>query len=371
MTRIFLLDIDGVLLEPRGYRAALRGTIHRFTDSHLEVEEETLEELERRGISSEWDMAPLLLAAYWAEILSRQPIPDLPSDVASAASAISRQRTADVSRGFVVPEFALVSGQYPATTAFRAGSFPSIPNGLRRNLLTETRNVHLSRTTRTFQQFTLGSRQYAETYGLPAEFESESLLRSHDTSNIDDKIRAVLRKSGHLAAITSRPSRPPRELAQSSVGYAPEAELALELVGMADIPLVAFGKLEYLAAREGLDPAALVKPSPFQALAGVLAAWTGQEWSSLQAADHWRRTGSLNGLFGRLPKTFEIIVVEDTMGGIHAVRAAAGILRSAGLEVGVRAIGLTSGSPAKASAFECAGVRHSRDWQALIDDLGL
>lgn len=372
MIRIILLDVDGVLVQPAGYRAALRATVNYFIEPQLDIQEETLTELEKRGISSEWDMSPLLLASYWNELLSRQPMPDLPSEVSSAAIEINRRRNVDVPTHLSIPKFSLIPGQYPAESAFNAGCFASIPYDLRRNLLTETRNVRKSDTMRLFQHFTLGSRQYTEAYDLPPEFEAESFLLIHDISNINDEIRAKLCKSNnYLAAFTSRPSRPPREIVGSILGYAPEAELALELSGLSNIPLIAFGKLEYLAAQYGLDPATLVKPSPVQALAAVLAAWTGDEWISLQAANQWRETGLSHGIFNQLPKSFELIVVEDTIGGIHSVRSAGEILKKAGLDVQVRAIGLTSGHSTKASAFEQAGVQYFQDWESLIKGIGL
>ena len=372
MTRIILLDVDGVLVRPGGYRAALRATVNHFLDSYFDMDEETLAELERRGISSEWDMAPLLLASYFNSILLQQPMQNLPDDVSAAAREMNRQRQVAAPTHVSIPQFDLVAGQYPAETAFHAGCFSEIPHGFRKNLLTQTRNVHASDTIRVFQHFTLGSKKFAATYHLPAEFETESFLLAHDTSNINDEIRSKLRQRDHrLVAFTARPSGPPCEVAESTVGYAPEAELALELVNLQDIPLIAFGKLEYIAAQHQLDPAALVKPSPFQALAGTLAAWTGEELSALQAAYDWHRTGALSGRFSELPKSFELIVVEDTMGGIRSARAAGEMLQRAGLEVNIRAVGLTSGNSAKASAFERAGVRYFQDWASLIIEGGL
>ena len=372
MIKIILLDVDGVLVQPAGYRAALRATVNYFIEPPLDIREETLTNLEKRGISSEWDMSPLLLASYWTEILSRQPMQNLSSDVSSAAIEINHQRKVAVPAPLFIPEFPLVPGQYPAEAALEAGCFASIPYDLRRNLLTETRNVRKSHTMRIFQHFTLGSKQFIETYDLPAEFETESFLLMHDISNINDEIRAELCQSNHhLAAFTSRPSGPPCEIVGSTLGYAPEAELALELVGLSDIPLIAFGKLEYLASQYGLDPASLVKPSPVQALAAVLAAWTREEWAALQAANRWRETGSLEGTFEPLPRAFELIAVEDTMGGIHSVRAAGEILKEVGFDVDFQAAGLTSGNSAKASAFEDAGVQYFQDWDSLMKEIGL
>jgi|GEM_PF-4800065 len=318
MTKIILLDIDGVLMHPGGYRAALRATVNHLIEPPLYIPKE--------GSPAPW----------------------------------------------FIPEFSLIPGQYPAETAMQAGCFASIPDGLRKNLLTETRNIYKSCTMRVFQQFTLGSENFTKTYNLRADFETESVLLTFDRANINEDIRGkLLQPNHHLAVLTSRPSLPPREVAGSALGFAPEAELALELIGLSNIPLMAFGKLEYLASQYGLEPAALVKPSPFQSLAAVLAAWTGEEWPSLQAANQWRETGQLNGSFDRLPKTFELIVVEDTMGGIFSARSAGEILKKAGFDVSVRAIGLTSGNTAKASAFRDASVQYFQDWESLIEEVGL
>jgi len=363
MNRIILLDIDGVLVQPLGYRAALRATVQRFIGNY-HIEEDLLTDLEKRGISSEWDMAPLIVAAFWDDVLSRDPINDFSVDVTIAARQFQNK---GLSNKLLIPEFDLVIGQYPAETAFRAGYFAHIPEALKKNLLMDSRNVHKSATMRTFQHFTLGSKKFEETYQLPAEFEAESFLLTEDKANISkENIERLKRPNQFLSAFTARPSGVPRELTESNVGYAPEAELALELVGLADIPLMAFGKLEYIAAQHGLDPATLIKPSPFQALAGILAAWTKDELSALQAAYDWHNKGSLNGCFNDLPKSFELIVVEDTMGGIRSVRAAGGILQKAGFDVTLKAYGLTSGISAKKLAFDQAGESHFETWNELI-----
>jgi hypothetical protein len=48
MIRILLLDADGVMVQPAGYRAALRSTVNYFIGPPLALEEESLTELERR-----------------------------------------------------------------------------------------------------------------------------------------------------------------------------------------------------------------------------------------------------------------------------------------------------------------------------------
>jgi len=367
MKRIILLDVDGVLVQPGGYRAALRATVKRFIGD-FKIEEDLLTEFERRGISSEWDMSPLIIAAYWEDLFSHRYIDPLSADVKVAAHNLkSLSQLWAEPELLSIPEFELVAGQYPAETAFHAGCFRSIPEELRKNLLLDTRSIQKSATMQTFQHFTLGSKTYSETYQLSAEFDAESSLLAVDRSNISDEIRERLyHPDHHLAAFTARPSGIPVGINESSLGYAPEAELALDLVGMKDIPLMAFGKLEYIATQHGLMPSTLVKPSPFQALAATLAAWTRDELSALHAAYDWHRAGKLNGKFAELPKDFELIVVEDTMGGIRSVRTAGEIFRQAGFDVTVRTLGLTSGISAKAAAFDAAAVPHFENWEQLI-----
>lgn len=377
MKKVILLDIDGVLVHHGGYRAALHATLNHFASlmglSHFDFPEEKLAELEKRRIFSEWDMVPLLLAALWNDILSQYPNLSLPTNLSSAAIETGRNINGYVPRELVIPEFELITGLYPAESALQNKCFPFIPIDLRTNILSQSRNVNFSHTMRLFQHYSLGSRVFNETYNLPAEVETESFLLTHDRSNIDDAIRAKLcQPDVYLAGLTARPSALPREVVDHShVGYAPEAELALELVGLANIPLIGFGKLEYLAAQRGLDAGALIKPSPVHALAATVAAFTGNEWAGLRSAGDWVQTKKLNGVFADLPREFELFVVEDTLGGIRSTQAAGEILQQAGFDVTVHALGLTSGSASKIEAFTQAGVRHFENWNILIKEVGL
>ena len=376
MATVLLLDIDGVLVSPGGYRAALHATLNYFVNlmglARFEFPEEKLAGFERRGITSEWDMVPLLLAVLWNDILSHTAIANLPADVSPAAIEIGYHLNGYQPSDLIIPEFKLVAGQYPADTALHNGFFPFIPEPLRTNLLHRSRDVRFSQTMRVFQHFTLGSETFIRTYNLPAEVETESLLHKYDKSNINDAIREKLCQPGiYLTAFTARPSAPPREVEAPPLGYAPEAEIALDLVGLSGIPLISFGKLQYLGEQRGYDPEVLLKPSPVQALAGIAAALTGYEWATLQAACDWYETGQLKGVLTELPRSLEVTIVEDTLGGVRSVQAAGEILQKAGLNVTVHAYGLTSGSAVKSVAFEQVGVPYFDNWGALIDQLGL
>jgi hypothetical protein len=372
MTTVLLLDIDGVLVKPGGYRTAVRAAVNYFVNlmglPDFEIPEEKIAWLESHGITSEWDMVPLLIATLWEDVLSRHPLPNLPSDVSLAAIQIGKYLNGYESFEWHIPDFELVPGQCPADTALKSGLFSSIPKDLRTNLLHGSRDVHFSQTLRTFQQFTLGSEVFTQTYNLPADFVTESFLYKYDRSKIDNAIREKLRQTGvHLTAFTARPSAPPREVQAPALGYSPEAEIALDLVGLTDIPMISFGKLQYLGKQRGYDPEIFLKPSPVQALAAIAAALTGNEWSSLQAACDWYETGQLTGFLAELPQSFEVSVVEDTLGGVRSLWAAGEILKKTGFDVTVRAYGLTSGSAIKSAAFEGAGVPYFKNWETLID----
>jgi hypothetical protein len=375
MTKIILLDIDGVLVHPGGYRAALRAAFNYFSSlmglPHIDIPEEKITELEKRGISSEWDMVPLLLASLWTDILFHRPKLNPPADLFSASVEISQHINGYVPGELFIPEFALVPGQYPAESALQSGCFSSIPMELRKNILVGSRDVHYSHSTRLFQHYSLGSQRFSSTYEMPMEVETESFLLTYDRSNIDEAIRAKLRQPGtYLSAFTARPSAPPREITGSHLGYAPEAELALELVGLPDIPLIAFRKLQYLASQHGINPVVLLKPSPVQALAAITAAMTGDEWAALQSACDWYQTGRLNSVLTKLPQSFELIVVEDTLGGIRSTQSAGEILQKAGLDITIRPLGLASSSPAQ-SAFKQANVKYYENWNSLIIGINL
>lgn len=376
MKKVILLDVDGVLVTPGGYRAALHATLNHFATlmgaPHFNFHEEKIAELEKRGIFSEWDMVPVLLGAAWDAILAKVGNENLPSDLKSAAIEIGRRMNGYISENLVIPDFEILPNVYPTESALQQGCFPHLPEALRRNLLHDSRNVHFSQTTRLFQHFSLGSRVFSEAYNLPAEVETESFLQTHDTSNLTDKTLAKLQQPNiHLASITARPSAPPKDVTTSHIGYAPEAEAALELVGLADIPLIGYGRLEYYEKQHGVAAASLLKPSPVQSLAAVAAAFTSSEWSSIQAAAEWQASGRLNSIFSSLPREFELIVVEDTMGGIRSTQMAGDVLQKNGFDVKVHALGLTSGSAAKAEAFDKAGVVHFETWETLIAAVGL
>lgn len=379
-TNILLFDIDDVLVQPLGYRTALRATITYvaermgFRDIALPWGD-LIAWFETRRITSEWDMIALTLTILLDDLVARQPNLELPDHLPQALEFLcdrdgcSFPQNLDFRKPIDAIAAKIQPGQFPSETALRL-SQPAMDGDIRSDqrrapfphlyghpllvdLLGETRNVERSLTTRLFQHYCLGSETFAQTYVRTPELETTSYLIQHDRPNLSPQMRQLLleRIADHAikaAAYTMRPSLPPREITGPHPGYSPEAEMALKLVGLPDLPLIAFGRVRWLADRTGAHPEAYLKPSPVQATAALLAALSGNERQSLEAAlDTQRMHTFLSGL----NQPLYVHVFEDSAGGIEAVHRAAQAIHEAGVRTSVHAWGIAS-HPQKAAALE-------------------
>ncbi|MCX8062547.1 MAG: hypothetical protein N3D16_08195, partial [Anaerolineales bacterium] len=360
MKRFLLLDIDGVLVRPLGYRAALRASVATFAEwmgfSDFQVEEGVIGDLEARGISSEFDMLPLLVGAVLQAVLSEVEIANLPEDLVEAAKYISAAHPLPP-EAIHVSAFPLQDGCFPSEAAYRRGLYPALPEALRRSLLLNTRDVYRSPTTRLFQQFVLGSRRFEEVYNLPAQVQSSPYLHEYDQPLLDPlsckRLESAWRSGAiHVAAMTARPSLPPRGVAVFTDPYPPEAEAALELIGLPDLPLIGLGKLDYVARKVGLPVESLLKPAPAQALAATLVAGGEGELAAIESVVAWLTQPSQGQPFNSLPREIELHVVEDTLGGVRSVRSAAEVLQQSEYSVTVYAWGLVDGNGQKRATLE-------------------
>ena len=291
--RILLLDIDGVLLQPGGYRQAVTATINYFTSlsglTDLAPEEEVLAFFESRGITNEWDIVPICLSTIFETMLEEYSEIALPSDWPSAAAKINvgkvKIKKVDYRKKILEISKYLSVGKSPSAVIFEAGQngpgnelFPLFcKHPLFTTLLNDNKDIEKSLTTKIFQNYVLGSKLFQEIYNLEPLIITQSSLSQFDYSNLSESnCRAILRFSneGMLSpvAFTARPSLPPKGIETSIEGYSPEAELALELVGLPEIPLIAYGRLRFAAQLFQISPDLLIKPSPFQALAAICVA---------------------------------------------------------------------------------------------------
>lgn len=362
-TRILLFDLDGVLVNPLGYRAALRASVNHFRAQWGwqpdTLPEEEIALFEAHGITSEWDMLPLILASQLEQTAlegARLPM-SLPTGADGGPPAPRKRAALRARLGTLQTN--LHPGEHPSQAALRLNLFPHLPRPLQNALLANTRHIQNSQTTRVFQHFVLGDSGYAQTYGKAAEFPSPSLLREKDQPLLSTEWRAPLiaehaAQRLYYAAITARPSLPPRGIVPP-LGFPPEAELALACIGLPQMPLIGYGRLQYLAQQVGGEAEQFLKPSPVQALAAILAALGEPENRALFDALTIEREKRLNhrlAAFG----DYEIVVFEDSPGGIRAGLQATARLRDLGVAAHFTGYGITT-NPDKLRVLENLGAR--------------
>lgn len=375
---ILLIDIDSVLVEPLGYRAALMATLQHFADlfgikgSYL-PDVDTIEYFEAMHITSEWDMAPIVLAVLINHLADTIEGYTLPQSLDGQQKTVRSYSFTEVDYRHPIDYISkhLVNGEYPASTALRLsgphlsdngnihpGIFPYIAGSkLIDELFSTSRDPYKSKITRIFQHYTLSSQIFSQVYGLEPEIQTNSLLKTCDRSLLQPEVRdnlLSLYDQGVLAAValTNRPSYPPKELGTDLKGYPPEAELALDLSGLSQIPLIGFGRLRFVAEQHGLDIEDLLKPSPVHPLAAIFTALTRQEYPSIQIAielgmgsivDRENRSSArLDQIIPELPEKIDVHIYEDTRWGIDATYQASEILHSVGLSNQIYAWGIAT-----------------------------
>ncbi len=354
--KILLFDMDGVLVRPGGYGAGADVTLKYFFDKfHLPLYSDDRRMrvwFEAAGVSSEWDMVPITLAVILDRILGFCP------------SEHALENFEQVSRHFekaVIPETefefqSIVQTLQPHFSRQPAPAdaildliqsdegvflFPALQKhpGLARLILRHSRDEGNSAVNRVFQNYVLGDRIFEQVYGRKAEFEAESVLLKYDKPLLSPEWRKRIlqyrqEKKLFPVAFTARPSSAPKEKQDGHLGYSPEAEMALSLLGFETVPVMGYGRMVYTGSVYQVDADSLLKPSPFQALAAAMAAWSGSEWEALQwAMEVYSRQADDFTANGGLPQKFELHVFEDSAGGIRAANRAAEILRSNGYDV--------------------------------------
>jgi len=367
--KIWLFDLDGVLVYPGGYRAALKATVNHFARAmglgDYDLADEIIETFEACGITSEWDSSPICVAVLLADIWRADPVLRLPPDFDAALSAVRsrapRPPAPDLAQwARRIAQSLSATASYPSDVALnlllddarrlpeRNGRLVELDTALRR-LLERNRDLLHSPTMRVFQHYTLGSHGFASHYGIAPEWETPSLLHDLDRPALQPRSRGLILELALQGAVcpviyTARPCQP-RTLPGRPEDYAPEAEIALSLVGLADLPLAAYGHLAWLAAQHQQRPDYFVKPSPVHALAAVAMATGGSERPSLEAAhtlvEQDQLVAPLSDLRGQPVK---IHVFEDSARGIRGVREAARRLEQAGVRADVRAWGIAESS---------------------------
>jgi len=194
--------------------------------------------------------------------------------------------------------------------------------------------------------------------------EDRSLISAESKQKLAEWAQA---DRAQVCVYTARPSLPPADDPDlsSHVGYSPEAELGMQLLDMA-YPLIATGRVQWLAAKVNVPFESVTKPAPIQALAAIGAAITHEEANSLLAAHALVSRGELIGPLARLAalvgcdhpaesrgfgnprgatQGVNVWIVEDGILGLQATHGAIDLLKHSGLDIYTHAIGIAAGGP--------------------------
>jgi len=380
MKHLFLFDVDGVLVEARGYLRALQDTVAHFARrmgmGDPALTEEEVRAGEAHGLTSEWDSAPAYILTLLIERLCREPSLVLPSRWDDALDVLAARplelphpdylalvaRVGARRRDFKETSHAVRAVLWDDAQALPLAQREAV-GAILDELLADTHSFDRAPVTQYFQHLAIGSEGVEQTYGIAPHFEVRPYLLDYDVADLSPENVARLRDAADAAAsagriypviYTARPSLPPNGITAPANGYSPEAELAQTLVGLEGWPLIGLGRLQWLAARCSGQTAQIVKPSPVQALAAIGAA-VGPETVALEAAWTFHETGELRGPLASLGTT-TVRIFEDTVGGMRGVRGAVELLQAAGADIRWQPYGITPPMGSKAEAMAAQGI---------------
>jgi len=380
---IFLLDLDHVLVEPYGYREGIRATLAYFTQlmglDEIWPGEELLSQFEAISMTSEWDMIAILLtnlldtlAAEHPDLTRIKTLEKAMVVIRSGGYPTPRQKYSQLITGLVEK---FTPGKEYARLALELSQpemaellFPFLSGTeLLQQLLGNVRSLTNSLSTSVFQNFILGGDRFEAAYGLPRLFDGDSYLSLHDGVLLDGNCRELLLmlwRCGEvgMAVFTARPSLP-NFIHQVALHYSAEAELALELLGLADLPLIGGGQMRWLAEELGCSVSRVLKPSPVQALAAIGMANGMDVQAALTSAGNLAFHGRAEGIAGLPP--LSIHVFEDSGGNVRSVYEAGRLLIAAGIETRVSAWGIADNT-AKQQALQAAGATLVPDIRAAL-----
>jgi len=345
MKTILLFDMDGVLLEPRGYHRALQETVQTIGESlgfkNPQLSQKEIYAFEAAGITSEWDSAALILGLMMKEIWQTQPEMNPPETLTSTPKGNRTRQTPDW-RAFLTKLDKREETQ--RTPRERAADvlkkdLSSDKQAMIENLVAGAHEARRSITHRTFQEFVLGSKRFQKVYQLQPQLNCRSYLEQFDrpllSSQSSQKLSDWLTKGGQSSAIlTNRPSRPLEDHFST-----PEAEMGAALVGLEDLPVIGHGEMAWLAEEREQPLDDIRKPSPVHALAALLVSLGTPKLQALLASQQLVYDKHAGEIWQNLHKS-TVYVFEDTPPGFQSARSAQKILDRAGFDLELSLIGI-------------------------------
>lgn len=356
-----LLDIDGVLLESHGYRLAYLDTVNDFLarmgQPDLSVDLTIPGAFEDSGMSAEWDMVPLTMAAFvsWylesgGEISGPGEFPPRCDRIRLTDQAAFQQMLLERIREYravLDPGMTVIDA---VRTAFEAGKISGLQplrgTALGERFFSGTLDPVKSPFFAQLMCRILGSEVFGSFYGMEAPVRCESYLVTKDVRLISDHYRDLLQEifgGGYYPVVmTYRPTRLPVWDGNNLPLYyvnTPEGDCAMRLVGWTDgrIPMIGTGGISYIEDKYGLRRECYVKPHPFHALASVMMALCRDEIKALETAaalccaDPEKDPNPAAELLDT-GTPIRLIVFEDSVSGMTCTKNAAARLREWGYD---------------------------------------
>jgi hypothetical protein len=368
-TYFLLFDIDGVLINPSGYRKAVYDTtnyfLHKLGFSKISINEEIITSFESIGITSEWDIVPLYLLIVTELSLIQNPAEISLENIQDCYNFFRKfefqpDQKKIISSVLFLKEF--IQDGYSACDSLLIQNFGKdtiqVFNHVRSKIswiinawIKESRNIWKSEILQYFQNLTLGSELFQEITGLDSIQESEPYLVKHDNSMVLDETRhKILRISSKNnvfpSVITARPSSFPNgfKTEESQLDF-PEAELALKCLKLEQIPCVGFGAMEYLGKEKVGTGDQFVKPSPIHAMTAILLS------SGMEIIDALRLSydyffndyhTEMVEYLSRFAQPFYVCIFEDSIIGIQSLEIACESLKNENFEIDMIAYGIST-----------------------------
>ena len=349
---ILILDMDGVLLEARGYHRALQETVRlagkALSLEDIQLSQAQIDRFESIGISSEWHSSALCMAFLNIQLFSGVTKPTLELESLFCAMENQPLELPAIERGCLAIEHLCEDRNIDS-----AGMVSIIAN---------SEDVDNSMTMQWFQELVLGTESYQKLYNKKGSFNTQSYLKMFDIPLLSPIYAEKINYwGGRVAIMTNRPSGGPDGYAGST-----EAELGLELVRLPRISLIGYGEISWLAENVRVTPGTLVKPNPAHALAAIAGSFPIEKEQSL-------RISVLDP--AQWPDEFlaklqggSISVIEDTPAGLVSVMRAGEALRKAGVDVELRLLGIAK-ERTKQAALKSKGAQVFQDINSALRDL--
>ncbi len=118
-------------------------------------------------------------------------------------------------------------------------------------------------------------------------------------------------------------------------------------------PLIATGRVQWLAAKVNVPFESVTKPAPIQALAAIGAALHARRSELAVGGARARGARRIDRAVGMHPErsaSTHVWIVEDGILGLQATHGAIDLLKHSGLDIHAHAIGIAAGGP-KAEAL--------------------